>query len=757
MIPFLPLLFGLTLALSAALLFSVQPLISKALLPYLGGSPAVWNTCMLFFQAVLLAGYAYAHWVVKLPGRVLLAIHGVLVLLAGCFLPLALAPSPTGLRPWETSPVLWLLSRLTLTIGLPFFMLSATAPLLQRWFSGTRHPSANDPYFLYAASNGGSLFGLLAYPLLMESALRLKEQAWVWTSAWLLLAFLLMLCAACWVSYRRNPAEPGTAGIKPAPDASAPALRWKRRGWWMFAAFVPSSWMLGVTQYLTTDIGSIPLLWILPLALYLVSFMVVFARTRMIPLKWIERWLPIGVVALALQMCTGSTDPPGLIALMHLAVFFGAAIVCHSRLAETRPHPEHLTDFYFCVALGGVFGGILNALLAPLLFNSVAEYPVAIVLACLLRGSHVPPAEGRGGKVFGTSQPNPQAKSPWRPGLGALAVLGIGLLTFAMGRFVAAADLKSPQIQAALVFAVPMLLCCVLAGWRWMFALALGAVFLGSVSFPGPHGRTILRERNFFGVSRVTLDSEGPSHRLVHGHTLHGRQFLDPERASQPIAYYHRAGPAGDIFKVAEAQSPAARVAIAGLGVGTLMAYSRPGQHWTFYEIDPAVVRIARDPRYFSYLQRGASASLQVIPGDARLRLQAAPEAAYDLIVLDAFSSDAIPVHLLTREALQLYLSKLAPAGMLAFHISSRYYQLEPVLAALAEAEGLVAFSCRDIYITEDDRRIGRAGSHWAVLGRADSSAALLRQNPRWLPVQTRPGIQAWVDDFSSPLRALSW
>lgn len=753
----IPLLFGGTLALSAALLFSVQPLVAKAWLPYLGGTPAVWNTCLLFFQAVLLVGYASAHAAAKLRGRLILAVHGGLILLSGWFLPPAAAAAADGFGPWDRSPALWLLLHLAVSLGLPVFVLSSTAPMLQHWFAGLRHPSARDPYFLYAASNAGSLCGLLAYPLLAEAALPLPQQAWVWTSGYVVLAVLLICCGGCWASCRREAPVGNAVSAAAVAVGAVSRVSWSRRGFWLAAAFVPSSLMLGVTQYLTTDIGAVPLLWIVPLGLYLVSFILVFARTRRVPRRGLARWLPVGVVALVLQMCTGSTDPPVLIVIMHLGFFFSAALLCHGRLADSRPGPQHLTEFYLCVALGGVIGGVFNALITPLIFNAVVEYPLAIVLACLFRTSEAAPATPPGATFPGKPRPPAQPNRRLAGWLGAGAAAGVGLLTLALGKLVTLTGWESPQLQAALAFALPIVLCWLLAAWPVWFALAAGGIFLGSATFPGPHGRTLYAERNFFGVSRVTVDRTGDSHRLVHGHTLHGRQFLDRKRAMEPAAYYHRAGPAGDIFRVAEAQRRDARVAVVGLGAGVLMAYARPDQRWTFYEIDPAVVRIASDPRYFSYLSRSATGPPRLELGDARLRLEAAANGSYDLIVLDAFSSDAIPVHLLTREAVELYLAKLAPGGILAFHISSRYYRLEPELGALARALGLAGLSRRDVEISDDDRRDGRAGSHWVVLGRGAFDVRALERDGRWLPIQARPGQRGWTDDFSSPLRALGW
>jgi len=712
---------------------------------------------MLFFQGVLIAGYAYADWSARWRNtRASGALHLCLVVLAATVLPLQLLPG-TLPQPGQSGPVSWLLLQLGVLIGLPFFALSGTAPLLQKWFSRTSHARAGDPYFLYAASNAGSLLGLFAYLAFLEPNIGLYRQGRMWSWGYWILAGLILVSLVTSQRLRRTSAN---AEATPASVPDTTRVGWGRRGFWIFAAFVPSSLMLGVTLHLSTDIGAFPFLWVVPLGLYLLSHVLVFAKRQILPLRWIRRVFPVCIVAVALVLCTGHADPPALVGAVHLLVFFGAAMICHGRLAESRPPVAQLTGFYFCMALGGVLGGAFNALLAPVLFNTIVEYPLALVLACtlLLPRNTGAPAKGdrRATRKSRRSRrelvPARQGAAPW---LRLSAVAGIGLFTFIMGKFVTEAGVQSLQLQAALVLALPLISCWALAERPVWFAMAVAALFLGSISYPSSLGRKIHTERSFFGVSRVTVDSVGGMRQLAHGNTIHGSQYIDPERAAEPIAYYHRAGPAGDIFRWLNAQAVNARVAVVGLGAGSLLAYSKQGQTWTVFEIDPVVARIAADPRYFTYLGTHAADSLEVVLGDGRLGMQETPAQGFDLIVLDAFNSDAIPIHLLTREAVELYLSKLAPGGMLTFHISSRYFRLEPILGAVAESLEMRSFARADLELIAADLASGREQSHWVVMARPGTRLEPLLETGKWRPLVRRSDLRVWTDDFSSPLKVL--
>ncbi|MDR3638894.1 MAG: fused MFS/spermidine synthase [Isosphaeraceae bacterium] len=761
----MPWLFGLTLFVSAALLFVGQPMIAKSLLPPWGGSPSVWNTCMVFFQAALLAGYAYAHATTAwLGARRQTLLHAGLLLVPWAFLPFAV---PAEVGP-SASPTLRLLGSLVATNGLPFFVVSTTAPLLQRWFASA---DPRDPYPLYAASNVGSLLALLAYPLVIEPNLGLGQQGMIWAGGYGLLVALTFSCA---VFVWRNETEHGgyDASVTPVPLASegwgagsepapmlreptalhppSPALTRKGRGdrkdgvfageridgvrfaRWVALAFVPSSWLLGVTTYLTTDIAPVPLLWVVPLALYLLSFILVFARgTRPID-AWGVRLLPLLAFPLALVLGLGLAQAFWL--PLHLLTFFAGALVCHGALARDRPGVYGLTAFYLALAVGGVLGGLFNALIAPQVFDRIAEYPLALVLGCLA----LPSIPSRRNKWPALSR-----HSLWAL---PLAIFGIiALLVRNVG------GIEPTPLGTMLEFLASGLLVFVWYRHRShpaRLALGLGAALLASGLSDGLSGRTLFRERNFFGTARVTTAStpHGEVHRLFHGNTLHGQQALDPSRRREPLAYFHRTGPIAQVFSVLH-DGP--NVAIVGLGAGSLAAYARENERWTFYEIDPAVIRIARDPRYFTFLSDSRAERIDVLEGDARLRIREAPEHGFGLIVLDAFSSDAVPTHLLTREALALYRAKLVAAGLIVFNITNRYLDLEPVIGALARDAAMVCRVRYDVVVSDEEKADGKEASIWAVLATDEENLGIVAHDDRWFPARVPAATSTWRDDFS--------
>jgi SAM-dependent methyltransferase len=560
------------------------------------------------------------------------------------------------------------------------------------------------------------------------------------------------------------------------PKSAATGTSLTRRLHWAVCAAVPSSLLLGVTTYITTDIASMPLLWVLPLALYLLTFVFVFARRQFFSARLLSRALPIGALALAYQMCAGLSEPAWLVMGLHLIVFFIAAMVCHARLATDRPEPERLTEFYLWMSLGGVLGGLFNTLLAPVLFNSVVEYPLALVAACWLRMELERRSPTRHESDEATeragSETGAPASSIQHRASDLVWPLCLAVLTGALAAFLPPTKLVPNQVQSVVIFGLPLFLCFLLVDTPRRFALGLGAVFLGGAFFTGGFGKTLHVERNFFGVTRVTLSPNGDARQIVHGRTIHGRQFLDAARSAEPLTFYHREGPLGDVFKVFGAErtnaaaAPSPRpappvrereknVGVIGLGAGSMAAYAKPGERWTFYDIDPSVLRIAQDTNFFTFLARSAASETRLVEGDARLRLREAPDGGYDLLVLDAFSSDAIPVHLITREAVELYLRKLAPDGMLAFHISNRYLDLEPVLANLAQELRLVALGCDDMSLTEAEFATGREQSHWAVMARGAEDLVGFQRRTRWSPLTPDPRVGVWTDDFSSPLRVI--
>lgn len=722
----MPFVFAAALFVSAFLLFWMQPLAGKMLLPLLGGTPAVWNTCMLFFQALLLAGYAYALALTRwLSALAQVTVHLALLALAALALPVALNAAAAGGAPEGASPEWWLLKTLLVTVGPPFFVLSASAPLLQGWFSRTRAESAADPYYLYAASNAGSLFALLGFPVLLEPVLTLGQQSRAWASAYGALFLLFAACAVLVYRHARGPA--GALEERKASPAAAEPLTVKRRLWWVLLAFVPSSLVLGVTTHVTTDLVAVPLLWVIPLALYLLSFVIVFARGVTIPRGFAARVVPATAVLVTMIYLSGASRPAWFLILFHLVFLFAVALVCHAQLAEDRPAATHLAEFYLCLAVGGVLGGLFNAVVAPLVFNTVAEYPLVIILASYLR----PEYRKKGGSLFGlrlgakkkdesvavgntlglAESDNVAETVKVEPSVEKVEgdekvrrwdVLDV-LLSLLMGLLVAALIVAARQFELsdveriALTLGVPLfMLNHFFAPRPLRFALGLGAVMLAVLFLSESGNRTLHASRNFYGTHRVEADQDDTIHWLNHGSTLHGKQFTDPSKVCEPTSYYHREGPLGSIFQHVRAKREAAggaplSVAAVGLGAGTTAAYSRAGEAWTFYEIDPIIVRIARDPRLFTYLSACAGAQQNIVLGDARLRLREAPAGAYDLIVLDAFSSDAVPAHLMTREALALYLSKLAPGGVIAFHVSNRTLQLDRVAGGIAREAGVAS------------------------------------------------------------------
>lgn len=703
--------FAMTLFTGACLLFLVQPMVSKMVLPRLGGSPSVWNTCMCFFQAMLLLGYAYAHWLAtRFGGLAQAAIHAVVLGGAALFLPFDLTAQ---VPPAEASPVPWLLGCLATTVGPPFFAISATAPLLQRWFSRTDHADAGDPYFLYAASNAGSLLALLAYPLFVEPALALQQQSRFWSLGLLVLAVGI---AFCWAGYRAHPARaPAVAAAAPCPSA-AERLRW------VAYAFVPSSLLLAVTAYITTDLAAAPLLWVVPLALYLATFIVAFARRPVLPHALMLRVLPLIVIPVVI-LAVGVHSV--WLLLLHLACFFVIAMVCHGELARSRPDARNLTEFYLWISLGGVLGGLFDALLAPLLFPDIWEYPLMLVAACAIRPS-------------GNNEGN-----DFRQG----DLLGPALLLAALLALLLVGNLPTWLVFAACAAAA--LLLVRFSERRWRFTLGVAACLLFAQLLSATE--TVATARSFFGINRVSLAENGAYHVLQHGTTVHGVASTRPDEAAIPLGYYHREGPFGRFFE-AIGTGGSKRVGVVGLGSGALACYARPGQSWTFHEIDPVVVELARNRRYFHYLETCGN-DPHIVLGDARLTLAAMPDHSYDLIVIDAFSSDSIPLHLLTREALALYQRKLMPGGLVLFHISNRCLDLAPTVAALAADAGMPAR--RLLYTPEGPPSVARLGAEVIAVGPPGGDLSFLTGDQGWEPPP--PPAAVWTDARSDIVSRIRW
>ena len=733
------LLFCATLFISAALLFWIQPLIGKTLLPLLGGAPAVWNTCLLFFQTLLLAGYLYAvassRW---LSIRSQAAVHILLLLLIAIYLFRSPAYAPVVNALQQSNPTRWLLENLLFSVGPAFFILSATNPLLQSWFSRSRHRLAADPYFLFVASNAGSLIALLGFPLVLEPMLRLNQQHTLWR-----FGFALLLTLTCVIAFTLRP----RSVVSSEAPSAATKIDLRRRLRWLALSWVPSSLMIGVTTYITADVAAVPLLWVIPLALYLLTFVLAFTRKQFASSALLNRLMVVAALVVTLIISSGATEPAWALILANLGFFFVAAWVCHRQLAIDRPAVAYLPEYYLWIAVGGALGSVFNVLLAPKLFTSIVEYPLAIVIACMLQ---------RGDVRIGDAERHGDSETQSRRILlDVIYPLGLYLLAVSLAILVHYIRTNSSIVSLFIVLGVPLIIINHFFRERPMrFALGLCAVMLGGVYYAGYTSRTVHVVRNFFGTTRVMADSAGRINTLYSGNTVHGRQFVDQSRACEPLSYHHENGPLGQVMAVFNAAPANPHVAVIGLGVGATLAYSKPGQDWTFYEINPDVINIARNAQYFSYLQSCARGPTKVIEGDARLKLNDAADGEYGLIVVDAFSSDAIPVHLVTEQAIDLYLSKLATGGMLAFHISNRSLDLKPILGDLSASRSLICIGFDDLKPGSFE---GKDPSQWVVMARSESEISNLSINSQWQRLNGRRESRVWSDDFSNIVRAIKW
>jgi spermidine synthase len=739
---------------SAALLFMVQPIIGKILLPPLGGSPAVWNTCMVFFQLLLVLGYAASH---LLATR--LTLRGQVAVQLAFLAAVALLPPPPvdvgGPQPdGADHPQVWLVRTLMVTVGLPFFAVATLAPLLQAWLARGREGSRGDPYRLYAASNAGSLLGLLAYPLLVEPSLTRGQQTIAWTLGFRLLVPLVAAAAAFAIS-RAGRENRGTQDRGNSQFEPPTALR--QRLLWGALAAVPSSLVLGVTLHLSTDVAAVPLLWVVPLGLYLTTYVIAFLPGRLVHTKWLSRIAVFTTTAVVWSMLDGTKDNLPLILALHLANFFVLTLCCHKRLADLRPGADRLTEFYLCMSLGGFVGGCVTALLAPRVFQTVAEYPLAIGLACILSSASCLSASGVRTRAWSRF---------WELAQPAILFIVAGPILLGVDAWVrgggierlagSAVGVISPTtLHTALVVWLPVL--ALLAAWRWLGDTAFAAVgtsLLIATTFFGA-GRSLWLERTFFGVLRVSEDRSGQWHTLMHGSTVHGVQAVHGNKRAWPTTYYHPTGPIGSIIAATHAEGRLHRMGVIGLGVGSLAAYCDDSIEADFYEIDDAVIRIAERSDLFTFLadaRESRQAKIVVHHDDGRLGIERAVDGRFDLVVVDAFSSDAIPVHLLTREAVELYLRKASPMGVVAFNISNRHFDLRPVLASIVESLGVRARIFDDEQVSQAERGEGKYASLWVVVAASEEALqSIVRREPRWAVLQARVQKRfCWTDDYSS-------
>jgi hypothetical protein len=725
--------FAGTLFLSALLLFSVQPIFAKLVLPKLGGAPSVWAVSMVFFQAMLLAGYCYAHVLnARAPARRARIIHL-------CLLGAALPALPFGLPPWGSEPpagdaYLWLIGVLAAGVGLPFLAVSATAPLLQSWFARSGHPHASDPYFLYGASNLGSLSALLAYPVAIEPVLGLGLQAQVWTAGFCGLGLLIAACAVV------RSAEIDRTSAAPA----AAAVTARQRLLWVGLAAVPSGLLVAFTSYLTTDIASAPFLWVIPLAVFLATFILVFRDRPAIPHRILLLVQPVLVAQALLGLSLPGNRGWMLATLFGFGAFFVTTMVCHKELYDQRPEPGRLTEFYLWMSLGGVIGGVFAALAAPQLFNAIWEYPLLLIAGLACR-SDVRAALAR----------KAEAQDAGMTGFFMATILLAFLAAITAG--------SVPQFVASSAAAIAILVLAVfaIASMRQpLHGLALAAVMgLALVVLPSAMSNGF-SERSFFGVHRVTTTGDGSMRLLLHGTTVHGAQrILDasgqPVAAPLPATYYYPGSPMARGVEMARRltgkTAGGLRVGSVGLGAGSLACYSRPSESWRFFEIDPLVVKLASDPKLFNFLSR-CRPDADVVLGDARLTLAREPAGGFDYLVIDAFSSDSVPVHLLTREALALYLDKLAPNGLLALHVSNRHLDLVSVAGAVAlSVPGAHAALADD---RPEDKGFDAAASHVVLISKSEAALAPLLEWPDVTAIETS-AVAPWTDDFSDILGAI--
>ncbi len=731
----LVLLFAGTLFISATLMFILQPLFGKLLLPLLGGSPAVWNTCMVFYQMLLFFGYLYAHFIsTRLAKLRQVQVHGAFIFISLMALPVALPDNM--MPPTDGNPTLWLVWILFISIGLPFFVLSTTSPLIQKWFSHVGHHTSHDPYYLYAASNIGSLLALLSYPFIVEPNIGLSMQKSAWSVAYVALILLISGCA--WLFLRNGQTSDSEATPATAEEVLPEAPTLLNKLHWAALAFVPSSLLLGLTNFISTDIAAAPLLWIIPLTLYLLSFVLVFSGWAK-PIHRASVFLqPIVLLPfIAYSFINPAILPYWLDLILHLTGFFLAVMVCHGELAKHRPHTAYLTLFYLIMSFAGMLGGMFNTFVAPFVFAGIYEYPIMIVAALLLRPTGH--AEGH--------------ETPWQL-WGKPAIFPILLFIFGWLIYFRVDELGAymDNIGTALIL---------FAGLTYAFrrqavslALLTGVIIFFIVGLRTYMSNTVYKERTFFGVlsvrDAVLLNEQGRPEKykeIFHGTTKHGAQRLGSHEL-EPLTYYSRPGPMGQLFRAFDAADKQWQVAVVGLGAGALACYAKPQQHWTFYEIDPVMVAIAQNTQYFSYLKRCTPKATMVV-GDARLSLQKEADAKYDLLVIDAFSSDSVPTHLLTQEALRLYFSKIKANGILAFHITNRHLALKKVLADHAKQLHYAAL-IQEFKPQQDIPLV--VATDWFVLAKNAQTLAPLYKNGlgSWQKPALYFDMQAWTDDFTN-------
>jgi hypothetical protein len=717
--------FTFTIFASATLLFVVEPMFTKMVLPQLGGAASVWSTAMVFFQSVLLAGYFYAHLLMRFAGKRASVIVHIAVMIGACaVLPLHIA-NGWG-RPPASGEAVWLLTLFAASVGLPFFVLCANGSLLQAWFARTNHPAAKDPYFLYVASNAGSFLALVFYPVGIEPLVRLGDQIWLWTICYY---GVILLVGACGTLLVRSRSLLPLTARDGAGEAASPS--WRDVASWIGLAAVPSALLLAVTAHISTDVAAVPLFWVAPLALYLLAFIIAFQTRPFIPHGFVIKIFPIFILLLVIFLIIDPIEWIVSLIAVHLSAFFVIALLCHGELARRRPPPRHLTNFYMWISTGGVIGGIATGLVAPHVFSWVTEYPLLIVLAILCLPSTAQPAERRWQYLV----------------IGGLAISSLILIGLKV------LGLKLPG--TGIIALEGVLLGLTVYVWK---APASFAAMIGFVLFTSyycfNYDTYNALVRNFFGVLYVTESSDGRFRTLWHGTIGQGAQRIRDNNGNllngrpESIAeFFDGAGIAQTVDAVQARAADPISLAVIGLGTGALACRAKTDDSVTYYEIDPDVIRIASDPKLFSYISE-CGRRTTIMQGDARLRIADAPDKSYDLIFVDAFLGAAIPVHLLTREAMALYFRKLNPHGILAVHVSNRNLELASVVVGSAEANG--AFT--RVYLggdVKDDPVENKWVPHVVVAARSESDFGALAESKFWLVRKRDPNERIWSDDYS--------
>lgn len=682
--------FLISLFLSSALMFTIEPMVAKMLLPLMGGAGNVWNTCVFFFQCLLLLGYLYAHFLnsVKISPMFKAVIHLIVIWLPILALPVKISEQDT----MSEHPYLYLLLLLTATVGGIFFALSTSAPLLQKWYVSTRGPRAKDPYFLYAASNLGSLVGLLSYPFVIEPEIGLAAQSNLLSKYYVAFASLISLCTIFYVLKASSKNGTETQAEEQTEEIVRPS--WKSYGQWIFLTLLPSSLVLGVTSFVTCELSAFPLFWLIPLSIYILSFVIVFSHYS----PKYQKWLDLLALAFSLYILAnfwgnyGRSWSPNIGVSYSLITLFLVCMACHGRVAGDRPASKYLTHYFLCIALGGIIGSSINTFIAPILLSNISEYPTVLAICAAVFFSNL--------SLFKFKVP---AKAvPW-------------IVTSA----------------------------------------ALGVQFF---YFYYSDDRTVLAKRNFFGLLRIKVDEKSNLCEIWDGSIIHGGQSLDPQERALPFYYYSQDGPVWTLLKALTHTIGLKKHGVIGMGAGTMAAYAAPGQSIVFFELNPAVVEVSTNPFYFTFIydavKRDVDVDIQV--GDGRLNMAQEKDKDFSMIVIDAYSSDSIPTHLMTKEAIALYNKKLVDGGAMAFHITNGYFETRDVLAKGAESLGLKAVSLTD------DSNSGKkfdeaeqATSDWVVISRDEKLIQNLKDNFHWKDIPISKNTKLWTDDYCDLLSAL--